>query len=129
MADTKYRRRVSSPYAIDGPYTTELSPEDEEMFGAWVRYEKIPFDMKEQDPDYDMRGFWKDMTTGVETATSGIDPYDGKLHFTDYYKTPTHKTFSRESKYATKDAPGWSKDGRYLLDNNGKILFDATQQQ
>lgn len=71
-----------------------------------------------------MRGFWKGLQEGDPHAVTSIDPYDKKLHFTDYWKTPWHETFSRESKYATDEAPYW-KDDRYLVDKEGKVLFDA----
>jgi len=55
------------------------------------------------------------------------DPNDQQLHFTDYWKTPTHATFSRESKYATEDAPHW--EGDKLIDKDGRVIYDDAAQR
>src|SRR5215831_442674 len=51
-----------------GPaFQTRLSPEEEAQFQNWVRVNKIPW----QDTpvaDYDMRGYWKAMTSGNPEA-------------------------------------------------------------
>ncbi len=45
------------------------------------------------------------------------------MHFTDYWKTPMHETFSNESKFATPDAPKWNNKDQ-LIDKSGKVIFD-----
>jgi hypothetical protein len=119
--------------SLPGPYLTELSPDQEKLFRQWVTENNVPYDINQPayspgNSDYDMRGWWLGMINGDPHATSGIDPYDGKLHFTDYWKTPWHKLFSRESKYATQNAPYW-EDNRYLKNNLGNILFDAAKEK
>jgi hypothetical protein len=52
---------------------------------------------------------------------------DGRLHFTDYWKTPLHQSFSAESKYAGPVAPQWI-NGAQLAGPNGRILFDERPQ-
>src|ERR1035438_684822 len=49
------------------------------------------------------------------------------MHFPDTYKTPFHKTFSNESKYAPKDAPHWEEDK--LVDKHGKVIADESKPQ
>lgn len=106
-------------YAKPGPYVTTLSPEDETKFLQWVKANKIPW-REEKQSDYDMRGFWKAQQGGDAGAKRATN-----LHFPDTYKTPYHKTFSNESKYATKDAPHW--EGNVLKDKNGKIVADESK--
>lgn len=114
-------KNYAKPAPPEG-YLTKLSPEDEQKFQEWVKNNDIPFDPSPK-ADYDMRGFWKSLQTKDGHASTGIDPNDGKLHFTDYFKTPYHETFSRESKWATKDAPEWNNKDQ-LVDKNGKVIFD-----
>lgn len=97
-------QNVPSPYATPGPYTTTLAPDEEQQFQGWVKSNKLPW----QDgptSDYDMRGFWKAQQAGDPNARRAAN-----LHFPDTYKTPYHKSFSNESKYATKRAPHWEGD-------------------
>lgn len=46
---------------------------------------------KNNNGDYDLRGYWKEYGTLNPTAANG--------HLTDTYKQPNHITFSNESKY------------------------------
>jgi hypothetical protein len=105
-----------------GPYVTQLSPAEESKFQTWVSQNKIPFDPSPY-ADYDMRGYWKSQQGGAPAGTKTSD-FDGRLHFPDTFKTPYHKTFSNESIYATKDAPGWQGDK--LVDQQGRVLADET---
>jgi len=111
---------------ITPKYQTRLTPQEETQFQGWVKKNKVPFDPSPQ-ADYDMRGFWKGLTTGDPRAKTGISPYDGRMHFTDTWKTPYHKTFSNESIYAPPDAPHW--EGDRLIDKNGNVVADETPQQ
>lgn len=124
------RMAQNAPYAVAGPYTTQLAPADETKFQSWVAANKVPFDPTMPVSDYDMRGFWQGMQNGDPHAVqrpdaNDIDKATGKprMHFDDFWKTPAHETFSRDSKYATPDAPHWVQN-RYLVDKNGKVLFD-----
>lgn len=116
--------RVLSPYAKPSKtgYITQLTPQEMAQFLTWVRTNNIPYDPS-PNADYDMPGFWKGLVSGDPKATTAIDPNDKRLHFTDYWKTPYHKTFSRESQYAMPDAPEWN-DQDQLVDKDGKVLFD-----
>ena len=93
-------------------YTTDLG-EREPSFRNWVKDQKIPFDPDDPKSDYDMRGFW---------AENGDRAENG--HFPDTWKTPYHKTFSNESKYAPPDAPRW--EGDRLIDKDGNVIADET---
>ncbi len=110
-------------------FFTQLSPGTEQQFRQWVSHNKVPYDTAqpywaEHNRDYDMRGFYKGLMEGDPHAVSGINPIDKKPHFTDYWKTPYHESFSRESRLATPDAPSWVMDRR-LLDKYSNVFFDV----
>jgi len=123
LAQMAARMQANQPYAKSGPYETQLDPAKEQQFRAWVKQNKVPFNLNDPISDYDMRGFWNDLQTGSPDAQTAVDPNDGKLHFTDKWKTPYHETFSRLSTYAQPNAPYWLAD-RYLIDHTGNVLFD-----
>jgi hypothetical protein len=104
-------------------YSTELSETEEKAFRNWLKQNKVPFNPDEKLQDYDMRGFYKSLQSGSGNAQSGVNQFDGQMHYTDQFKTPYHETFSRESMFATPDAPYW-EDDRYLKDKDGNVLFD-----
>jgi hypothetical protein len=105
---------------------TDLSPEQESKFQAWVKTNKIPFDPGPTS-DYDMRGYYKDNVIGQGGVKTKVSAFDQRPHFPDTYKTPYHKTFSNESKYATADAPHW--EGDRLIDKNGRVVADETPKK
>jgi hypothetical protein len=109
-------------WSAPGPYLTQLPPDQEHQFRSWVAQNKVNFDPNEAYPEYDMRGFYQGMLAGDPHAQTGIDPNDNKMHYSDYWKTPWHPTFSRESKYANPNAPYWR--GNKLIDPSGKVLYD-----
>lgn len=81
------------------PYTTQLSPEQEQAFQVWRA--RLPRDLQ-NDGDYDLRGAF---LSSVKA--------DGRLHMTDTYKKPNHMTFSDGSQYSTPHHQGghWSDTG------------------
>lgn len=113
-----------SPYAKPSKqgYITPLTSDEAAAFSAWVKKNNVPYDPSTT-ADYDMPGFWKALAAGDPKATQAVDPNDGKMHFTDYWKTPYHETFSRESQYALPDAPEWN-DKDQLVDKDGNVIFD-----
>jgi len=122
MASMRERFDRNLPYARPGPYMTTLDPADEQQFRAWVTANKVPFNPNDPVADYDMRGFWLAAQMGDPSASTAVDPNDGRLHFTDKFKTPYHETFSNESQYAQPTAPRWTGD--QLIDAHGKVIFD-----
>lgn len=116
-----------SPYAKPGPYFTTLAPAEEPQFQSWRDKNKsIPVVGNWQDTptsDYDMRGYWKGTQGKIDTSKIGSD---NAVHLTDEYKTPYHRTFSNESRYANPDAPHWEEDR--LIDKTGKLLADETKK-
>lgn len=104
-------------------YQTQLTDTEEEGFLQWLKKNKIPFDVSDKFPDYDMRGYYKEFMAGGTGAT--YDP--SRMHFTDKYKTPYHESFSRESQYAVPDkAPFWQDvtgGGNRLVTPQGKVLY------
>lgn len=117
------------PYAVPGPWVTRLSPLEEQQFQAWVKQHNVPMEDDGPYTSYDMRGFWKDWSRGDPHAHMGINSVDKRLHFTDYYKTPYHESFNRESKYSKPDNPihwDYSKGGEMnptLIGPGGQVLL------
>lgn len=103
-------------------YNTDLSEKEEAQFRQWVAKNKVPFDVDAAESDYDMRGFWKAAQQGDKRASTAINANDGRIHFPDYWKTPSHRTFSNESKWAKPDSPHW--EGDRLIGKNGRVVFD-----
>ena len=120
MPQPDYFKR-NEAWAKKGPYQTRLHPIDEASFRSWVKLNKIPFNSREKNPDYDMRGFYAALRRGDPRATTGYNKTTQSLHFTDRWKTPYHKSFSNESTYATPDAPRWKGDSLY--DKGGKLIY------
>jgi hypothetical protein len=120
----------NQPFAKPGPYTTTLSPDEEQQFRQWLSSSGNPsrFDPNAQVTDYDMRGYWKDVASkgGSQTA---INPTDQRLHWPDTYKTPYDTTFSAESKYAQPGAPlKWVGD-QLVNTDTGQVMFRPGQQE
>ena len=112
--------------AVAGPYRTALPIQQELAFRQWVNQNRIPFD-DSPTSDYDMRGFYQAMMSGDPAAATQVSTFDGLPHFPDTYKTPYHRSFSRESKYATENAPTWQGDR--LVNKLGSVLIDETPKK
>lgn len=104
-------------------YDTSLPQMDEFQFRQWLSDNKVPFDPNRGNQDYDMRGYYQGLMQANPRAMSGVNENDGRMHFSDYWKTPYHSSFSNESKYATPNAPQWINDSQ-LAAQNGRIMFD-----
>jgi hypothetical protein len=104
-------------------YDTKLPQMDEFQFRQWLADKNVPFNADAGGQDYDMRGYWQGLMQQNPHATSGMNANDGRLHFSDYWKTPYHQSFSNESKYAAPNAPQWVNDSQ-LAAPNGRIVFD-----
>lgn len=126
MASAIARNLSYAKPAPSGGYLTQLPPAEEARFRSWVQKNSIPFDASPQ-ADYDMRGFYEALQSGDPRATSGVNQNDGKLHFGDYWKTPYHKSFSAESKWATESAPKWNEKDQ-LVAPDGAVVFDERAQ-
>ncbi len=111
------------PFAIPtGTYNTPLSQMDEFQFRDWVQKNRVPFNPDAASSDYDMRGFFRAVLQGSPLAQSAINPNDNRMHFTDYFKTPEHPSFSNESQYAGPGAPQWINDSQ--LGQSGRVVYD-----
>ena len=123
--------------------TTFKTDKEEEAFQIWVKSQAdkeaqtgtegmfTNYQHDDPFPDYDMRGFYKDLKANKPRAVSSVNPQDGRVHGTDYYKTPYHESFSKQSQWATKAAPDWvgdDKQGWKLMDSKGKVYKDETVQ-
>lgn len=117
---------VPPQYQAPYPQQTELPSDQERAFVQWVHANHVPFNAQSVSPtnDYDMRGFYKALTSGDPRARTGVNPSDEELHFTDAFKTPYHKTFSDQSMYAAAGAPSWQGDK--LVSKGGKVIADET---
>ena len=116
----------NQPWAKQGPYVTKLSPEDEQKFQAWVQTTKVPW-QDTPNADYDMRGYWQalvDPNNPNHALTGRVENGAFKGHFSDKWKTPYSGVFSRESMYATPNAPHWVGDK--LVTSNGKLVSNET---
>lgn len=121
-----YRKPDGFKYAKPGPYISSLSPEEAPKFQEWVKQNNVPY-VPSTRADYDMPGFWKALQAGDERAKSSINQSDNRIHYPDTWKTPYHKTFSRESQYATPNAPYWKEN--QLVDETGRVLADETPKE
>lgn len=108
-------------------FNTPLKPGEETKFRQWVGENKVPFDPDKKESDYDMRGFYRALQAGDKKATSAINPNDKKMHYPDWWKTPMHETFSRDSQWATSDAPTWNKKDQ-LVTKDGEVLYDERRE-
>lgn len=103
-------------------YLTTLPPDQEQKFQEWVKANNVPFDPSPT-ADYDMRGFYSGLMSKDSHAKTGVNANDQQLHFSDWWKTPYHESFSAESQFANRDAPNWN-DKDQLVTPKGKVLFD-----
>lgn len=106
-----------------GGTNTGLDLLTEAMFRKWVTDNRVPFQADAPSTDYDMRGFYKALQQGNPIAQSAVNPNDGLMHYPDYWKNPSHETFSNESRLAGDGAPGWINDSQ-LASPGGRILYD-----
>lgn len=113
------------PFKAGDSYNTALSPLEEMAFRQWVSSNSVPFNPDAQSSDYDMRGFYRGLQQQSPMAQSGVNANDNKLHYSDYYKTPSHQSFSSESQWADQNTPQWVNDSQ-LASPSGKIVFDET---
>lgn len=114
-------QQFAKPAPQEG-YFTRLDPNQEESFQRWVKDNSVPFDPSPQ-ADYDMRGFYKGLSSGDPRAASGVNANDGRMHYTDHWKTPYHESFSAESKFALPTAPRWNEKDQ-LVTPDGRVIFD-----
>lgn len=116
---------AEQPPFLPGNYNTQLDPATELAFRQWTQTNRVPFDVNAQGPtDYDMRGYYQGLMNGNPMAApTEINPNDNRPHYTDYYKTPLHQTFSSASQWAGAGAPQWI-NGSQLAAPSGRILFD-----
>lgn len=115
------------PFKAGSTYNTELPFLQEMQFRNWIRQNNVPFDPEAKVSDYDMRGFWQGLQQGHPRAESGINPNDNRLHYSDYWKTPLHQSFSSESQWADQNTPQWINDSQ-LAAPSGRIVFDEKKQ-
>ena len=103
-------------------YNTALPMADELAFRAWLKKNNVPFDPEAKVSDYDMRGFFKALSSGDPAARTAVNQFDSQLHYPDKWKTPYHESFSNESQWANANAPRWG-DGDILSDSSGRVIF------
>lgn len=99
------------PPDLSKSYNTQLSPEQEQAYEAWVKAlsEKNGRNMTKDTYDYDLRGAY---AAGEGQSENG--------HFTDKFKKPNHPTFSNESQYSGN---GDLQGGQWTQDAEGNDVF------
>lgn len=131
MADRMFIDR-NAQWAAPGPYQTQLPMDKEADFQRWrvenstfdpdtMSVRTVPYDPSPQ-ADYDMRGYYQAQQAGTVPAPSP-NVNDGRMHFTDQFKTPYHESFSRDSMFALPNAPQWNSQDQ-LIDEHGGVVFD-----
>ncbi len=119
--------RYAQPASVmKGGYLTKLNPLQEMAFQQWVQKNGVPFDPSPT-ADYDMRGFYLAQMNGDGRARSGVNANDGRMHFSDTFKTPYHESFSAESKFSAPGAPHWNNLDQ-LVTPGGRIVFDERKR-
>lgn len=117
------KRPMISPWGQNQPgYLTRLGPGLRSAFNEWRLANNVPYDPSPY-ADYDMPGFFKGLMTGDPHAQSGVSSVDGQIHYSDYWKTPYHQSFSSESQYALPGAPQWNQYNQ-LIDKYGQTVYD-----
>lgn len=112
------------PYKVGNSFNTPLDSLDEAKFRQWLVDNKVPFNPNVVVSDYDMRGYWQAHERGQPMAAdTQMNANDGKPHYTDYYKTPFHQTFSQDSQWSEPNSPFWFNDHQLGTDN-GRVLYD-----
>ena len=112
------RNRQYARPEYHGDFQTPVPAALRPQFDSWLRGQGVS-----PSPDYDYGGFWLGARSGHPQATQGRDPVTGHAHFTDYWKTPYHETFSRDSRYAKPQAPYWEGD-RLYDQPTGRRIYD-----
>lgn len=118
-----------APFSLGSTMGTQLPMLDEMAFRQWAANNRVPFDPNSAAaPDYDMRGYYRGLMQGNPMSRpTEINVNDGRPHYTDYFKTPIHQTFSSESQFAGPSAPSWINDHQ-LASPGGQIVFDEAVQ-
>lgn len=114
-----------APFRMGDTLGTTLDPLNEMAFRQWVTQNRVPFNVNTAGPtDYDMRGYYQGMMQGNPMARpTEINANDGLPHYTDYYKTPLHQSFSSESQWADETTPSWVNDTQ-LVSPGGRVVLD-----
>jgi hypothetical protein len=126
MADDMSLARLRIPAAN---YNTQLPQMDEFQFRNWLAQNRVPFDPNATAPqDYDMRGYYQGLTQqNPQARPTEVNPNDMRPHYTDYWKTPLHQTFSAGSQWAGRGAPNWNEKDQ-LVSPGGRIGADERRQ-
>ena len=105
--------RILDPNDFTYRYNTTLTPDEELAFTQWAKENNKLNDAY----DYDIRGAWKDITSGKMT-------FNDRGHLGDRYKKPNHPTFSDESVYHNVD--GYS-GGKWSTFGNTPIFTPSSR--
>lgn len=110
-------------------FDTQLNPLEEMAYRQWVAQNGVPTnpDAKGQQ-DYDMRGFYQGLQQQNPRAQQALNQNDGRMHFPDFWKTPSHDSFSNESQWAPASAPAWNAQDQ-LVSPGGRIVMDEKSKK
>lgn len=129
----KQNQAFAKPNQPEG-YQTQLGPAMRSAFMDWQREMKAQGHDPHYDPspqaDYDLPGFFRGLVKGDPHAQQGINANDGQMHYSDYYKTLYHPSFSAESQWAMPGAaPKWVNDYQLKTPNGVEVFNEKTRQR
>jgi hypothetical protein len=93
-------KKINKQYKEGGPLLTNLTPEEEKQFQKF--YQSLPDNLMQDDPEYDIRGYWDSEGRPQEFNFNQPKEDDGYYHAYsinqntgEYLKSPSHHTFQR----------------------------------
>ena len=131
--DAEARHEEEDEALMPFPYHTPLNPINEALYQDYAKRNGF----HPEDPTYDGRGWYmaymdpKD--PNHDLTTTQVNPNDHRVHYSDYWKTPLHPSFSMQSKYWTPEMgyrqwSGSDASMNPLRDLTGNVLYDETKR-
>ena len=122
-------KKINKQYKKGGPLLTNLTPEEEKQFQQF--YQSLPDNLMQDDPEYDIRGYWDSEGRPQEFNFNQPKEDDGYYHAYsinqntgEYLKSPSHHTFQRAIDEDRKIGyrPVTNVQGRNIATENESII-------
>jgi hypothetical protein len=122
-------KKINKQYKEGGPLLTKLTPEEEKQFQQF--YQSLPDNLMQDDPEYDIRGYWDSEGRPQEFNFNQPKEDDGYYHAYsinqntgEYLKSPSHHTFQRAIDEDRKIGyrPVTNVQGRNIATENESII-------